>query len=189
MSSPVGGFFPIPLAMMIPFMATQSLVMGEAFGRAFQFGKRKISAMSNEDFNKLEMEQMASEMFAAYKNIIPNLSTSMKDSKDFQVEIFAYMIDLPREMLAQLFGIGQPDNTPTASPGTIEAPKVTTQPDITQAIPDESQDFKPPIEGTSGELKKTLEFFSISIAYSWTIFISLTYDSQDCPGFGEYLLS
>ncbi len=37
-------------------MATQSMVMGDAFGQAFQYGKRKISAMSNEEFNKTTME-------------------------------------------------------------------------------------------------------------------------------------
>ncbi len=75
---PIGGFMPIPLAMMIPFMATQSLVMGHAFGEAFQYGKRKISAMGNEEFNKLKLEDLAANMFESYKIIIPDYKHQLK---------------------------------------------------------------------------------------------------------------
>ncbi len=90
---------PIPLALMIPFMATQSLVMGESFGKAFQFGKRKISAMSNEDFNKLTIEQVASEMFASYKNIEQDLKTSMDQSTALQNYIVSKIISIPIELI------------------------------------------------------------------------------------------
>ncbi len=53
---PVSGFLPVPLPMMIPFMGAQSLVIGKMFGVGFQYGKRKISAMSNEEFNKLTFQ-------------------------------------------------------------------------------------------------------------------------------------
>ncbi len=147
MSSPVGGFFPIPLAMMIPFMATQSLVMGEAFGRAFQFGKRKISAMNNDDFNALDMETMASNMFKSYRNIIPELSQNMKDSANFQVQIFAYMMDLPRDMLAQLFGpIFKGPKEPPVSGGVVTDPRGKTTADVFKTTPKitSHDDFKPP---------------------------------------------
>ncbi len=80
MSLPIGGFMPIPLAMMIPFMATQSMVMGDAFGRSFQYGKRRISAMTNEEFNAYSPTQIAEEIFAEYKQIIPKLGKSIEDS-------------------------------------------------------------------------------------------------------------
>ncbi len=121
MALPVGGFMPIPLALMIPFMATQSLVMGESFGTAFQYGKRRISAMSNEDFNKLKLEDIASQMFKSYENIIPELKQSIKKSTQFQNFIFATLLDMPRGLLAELFGISpetpasgglDTDNTP-----------------------------------------------------------------------------
>ncbi len=117
---PVGGFFPIPLAMMIPFMATQSLVMGEAFGKAFQFGKRKMSAMSNEDFNALKIEDVASDMFKSYKNIIPELKESIAQSADFQNHIFAQLILLGPNLIAALSGaVLQPKDLPEGGTGTV----------------------------------------------------------------------
>ncbi len=58
----LSGFLPIPLAMMIPFMGAQSLVLGKAFGEGFQYGKRKISAMTNEEFNKLTPSDIAANL-------------------------------------------------------------------------------------------------------------------------------
>ncbi len=113
MALPIGGFMPIPLALMIPFMATQSLVMGEAFGTAFQYGKRRISAMSNEDFNKLSIEQVASQMFKSYENIIPELKQSIRKSTQFQNFIFATLLDMPRGLLAELFGVGETKPPPS----------------------------------------------------------------------------
>ncbi len=117
---PVGGFFPIPLAMMIPFMATQSLVMGEAFGKAFQFGKRKISSMSNDDFNKLKIEDVASEMFTSYKNIEGKLKESISQSADFQNFIFAQLILLGPNLIKALAGsVLQPQDVPEGA-GTVK---------------------------------------------------------------------
>ncbi len=104
---PVGGFLPIPLAMMIPFMATQSMVMGDAFGRAFQYGKRKISAMSNEEFNKTTLEEQASQMFQAYKNIIPDLSSAIDASTDLQNKVISEMLLILPKLLSSL----DPTNT------------------------------------------------------------------------------
>ncbi len=102
-SLPIGGFMPIPLAMMIPFMATQSMVMGQAFGMGFQYGKRKISAMDNETFNKTTMEQVASEMFVAYEKIIPNLKVQMADNQGLQNFIIAKLLDMPRDLISDFF--------------------------------------------------------------------------------------
>ncbi len=113
--SPVSGFMPVPLAMMIPFMAAQSMLMGDAFGRSFQYGKRKISAMSNEEFNVYNPKDMISEMTTTYNALIPELSQMIKDSKDFQTFIFAQLLDMPREMLAQLFGaVARPESQATS---------------------------------------------------------------------------
>ncbi len=104
MSLPISGFMPIPLAMMIPFMATQSMVMGDAFGRSFQYGKRKISAMSNEEFNATSMNEQAEDMYKTYKLIIPSLQQSIKDSTELQKFIIASLLDMPRDLLASFFG-------------------------------------------------------------------------------------
>ncbi len=98
-NSPISGFMPIPLALMIPFMATQSIVMGEAFGKGFQYGKRKISAMSNEEFNKFELSQAISETFKAYKDAIPALKESIAQSSDLQNYIVSILIDMPRDLI------------------------------------------------------------------------------------------
>ncbi len=155
---PVGGFFPIPLAMMIPFMATQSLIMGESFGKGFQFGKRKISAMDNASFNKLTMEQVASEMFQSYNNILPNLKQSIADSADFQNHIFAQLILLGPNLISALSGaVLQPSPGPTAHPGPTGKPIPSPPspfpklPGVGPGVPPPlTPPFQPPIPGTSG---------------------------------------
>ncbi len=100
MSLPISGFMPIPLAIMPPFMAYQSLVMGDAFGRAFQFGKRKISAMTNEEFNALSISQMFESISNEYTRMIPTVEKSMQASLELQVTIV-------KELLKTLPAIGQ----------------------------------------------------------------------------------
>ncbi len=102
---PIGGFMPIPLAMMIPFMATQSIVMGDAFGKAYQFGKRKISAMSNEEFNALKLSDLIADMQVEFKASIPSIKQSINDSTELQNHIIAEMLlILPRITQAGLKG-------------------------------------------------------------------------------------
>ncbi len=95
---------PIPLAMMIPFMAVQSMVMGDAFGRSYQYGKRKISAMTNEEFNAYDKLSMAQEIFTDYKNIIPELKKSIQDSTELQATIVSEMLQLVPKIASSLFG-------------------------------------------------------------------------------------
>ncbi len=76
---PVSGFLPVPLPMMIPFMGAQSLVIGKMFGEGFQYGKRKISAMPNEEFNKLTFEDMMSNAREELKASIPTINASLHD--------------------------------------------------------------------------------------------------------------
>ncbi len=108
MSLPISGFMPIPLAIMPPFMAYQSLVMGDAFGRAFQFGKRKISAMSNEEFNKLDVVTMFESISNEYTRMIPTVEKSMAASTDLQVAIVKEMLKvlpaLGKELLKMVTG-------------------------------------------------------------------------------------
>ncbi len=89
---PVGGFMPIPLAMMIPFMATQSLIMGDAFGKGYQFGKRRISSLTNEEFNKLNISDLISQMTQDFKTAIPHLEQSISDSSELQSRIIREML-------------------------------------------------------------------------------------------------
>ncbi len=76
---PVSGFLPVPLPMMIPFMGAQSLVIGKMFGEGFQYGKRKISAMPNEQFNKLTFDDMMSNAREEMKASIPTMQHAIQD--------------------------------------------------------------------------------------------------------------
>ncbi len=78
MSLPIGFFAPLPLPMMIPFMGIQSAVMAEQFGTLFQYGKRRISAMSNEEFNKLTPEMLQERMTKQLEGMIPEMGEQIK---------------------------------------------------------------------------------------------------------------
>ena len=121
----LGLFAPLPLAMMIPFMATQSLAMGEAFGKSFQYGKRKISSMSNEEFNKLTPQMMMAEQTANIQSLIPQLTQQMKNSNDMQVEIFNQMKELIPAFLKSL-GIAAENPTDIFTPTQDTANKINT---------------------------------------------------------------
>ncbi len=139
---PIGFFSPLPLAMMIPFMATQSLAMGEAFGKSFQYGKRKISAMSNEDFNKYTFADMMNEQTINYKMMIPKLHEQMEASQQMQQDIFTEMIKIiPAFMAAVIDSITSLDaykqfNEPQDTPfGKVYPPGSSTLVSGTQLAP------------------------------------------------------
>ncbi len=107
----IGFFAPFPLALMVPFMAGQSLAMGEAFGKGFQYGKRKISSMSNEEFNKLDFQQLSESIATDYKLMIPSLKQSILASKELQDAVFdalgKLILDIPeniKEFMSSLVG-------------------------------------------------------------------------------------
>jgi len=99
----LGLFAPLPLAVMIPFMAGQSFAMGEAFGKGFQYGKRKVSSMTNEQFNASSAPQMFAETTADITQMIPTMQNAMEKFHTLQTDIILKMIDyiakLPAEVL------------------------------------------------------------------------------------------
>ncbi len=99
----IGFFAPFPLAMMIPFMAGQSLAMGEAFGKGFQYGKRKISSMTNEEFNALDFKGLSESIATDYKDMIPSLQRSIRNSEELQATVLDTMgkliLDIPKNIL------------------------------------------------------------------------------------------
>ncbi len=137
-------------------MFMQSVMMGYGFGTGFQYSKRKISAMSNEEFNATSIRKETQKMFDAYKLIIPDLKQSIDDSKVLQSFILTSMIDIPRKLLADLFGIVAPETAePIATGGVVTDPAtaggaagVFTE---TQPV-DASQDFKSPFDPTRGDI-------------------------------------
>ncbi len=90
---PIGFFAPLPLAIMIPFMAAQSFAMGQAFGTSFQYGKRKISSMTNEQFNALSATDIHSDLQADVRAMIPSMNQSFERMQQFQIDIIKSMLD------------------------------------------------------------------------------------------------
>ncbi len=64
---------PLPLPIMIPFMMWQSAAIAAGFGTYFQFAKRRVSAMSNEDFNKSDPHELVNSM---YEDIVKSIPSS-----------------------------------------------------------------------------------------------------------------
>ncbi len=79
MSSPISGFTAIPNPQMLAFMPIQSYLMMYFAGSGWQYGKRRISAMSNEDFNKLTPERLLEQHSDELKRIMPTLEKSLND--------------------------------------------------------------------------------------------------------------
>ncbi len=75
-------------------MAGQSLAMCEAFGKGFQYGKRKISSMSNEEFNALNFQQLSESLATDYRVMIPSLEQSIRASDKLQSAVIQEMGDL-----------------------------------------------------------------------------------------------
>ncbi len=98
----IGFFAPFPLALMVPFMAGQSLAMGEAFGKGFQYGKRKISSMSNEEFNALNFQQLSESLATDYRVMIPSLVDSIKASDRLQDAVFKALADVIKDIPSQI---------------------------------------------------------------------------------------
>ncbi len=102
----LGLFAPLPLAVMIPFMAGQSFAMGEAFGKGFQYGKRRISSMTNEKFNSMSAKDHFDETTADITAMIPTMSRAIDKFHTLQTDIILKMIDyiakLPAEVLPDI---------------------------------------------------------------------------------------
>ncbi len=95
------------------------MVMGEAFGKSYQYGKRKISSMSNEEFNKLTPKDLANEIMSDYNNIVPALSNSVKASSEFQSIIIRELVDVVKNLPADLYSgfVGNSDPEKTSGIG------------------------------------------------------------------------
>ncbi len=102
-------------------MAAQSFAMGHAFGTSFQYGKRKISSMTNEEFNVLNVTDLHNQLQADIRAMIPSMNESFHRMESFQIEIIQSMINtLSRgvDAFAQFLTQG---NAPTGPPPTALA--------------------------------------------------------------------
>ncbi len=72
-------------------MFMQSAAMALAFGSNFQYGKRKISSMSNEDFNKMSALDMNIDLANTVNAMIPNVEQSFKQMEKMNITILDSM--------------------------------------------------------------------------------------------------
>ncbi len=79
MSSPLSGFTAIPNPQMLAFMGAQSFIMMFQAGEGWQYGKRRISAMSNEEFNELTPELVLEKQAVVLKNSLATIEQSMNN--------------------------------------------------------------------------------------------------------------
>ncbi len=123
MSSPISGFTAIPNPQMLAFMPIQSYLMMYFAGSAWQFGKRKISAMSNEQFNALDMKTLLEQHTIELKNVIPTLEKSLNDVtpliavliEQYGDFIKAAIAAIPQALQNIVGGGGEFSNVPTSS--------------------------------------------------------------------------
>ncbi len=130
--------------------------MAKQFGENFQYGKRRISAMSNDEFNKLTPKMIQDNANAELKAMIPSMQDSITDMRHFQEFMIKEMIqtigDLLRSGLGFLLGIpsdqvnqaiqdiehfihGHPDlHRPDSFIGPPEEPEPEITPPPTQTI-------------------------------------------------------
>ncbi len=114
--SPLSGFTAIPNPQMLAFMGAQSFIMMYQAGEGWQYGKRRISAMSNEEFNVLTPELVLEKQAVVLKNSLATIQDSMNAMTPLVGTIVAQYGDFIREFikaLPQLFqNIGQESETP-----------------------------------------------------------------------------
>ncbi len=121
MSSPLSGFTAIPNPQMLAFMPIQSFLMMYFAGSGWQYGKRKISAKSNEEFNKLTMQELLMQHSVELKSILPTMEKTMNDVTPLVRVIIEQYGDFIKEALAALpkalqniiGGGGEFENVPT----------------------------------------------------------------------------
>ncbi len=98
-------------------MAAQSFAMGHAFGTSFQYGKRKISSMTNEEFNALSATDLHGELQADIRGMIPAMNQSFQRMEDFQIDVLKSMAQVIIKAGEQFFGFitGAPPSTTSTS--------------------------------------------------------------------------
>ncbi len=79
MSLPISGFTAVPNPMMLSFLATQGFAIMYYGGAGWQFGKRKVSGMSNEEVNKMSPNEFLMKLHSETRTMVPTMAQGMKD--------------------------------------------------------------------------------------------------------------
>ncbi len=123
MSSPISGFTAIPNPYMVPLLYYQSLLIGAGFGIGYQGMRRKLSAMSNDDFNKLDLGIYAFEQFKEItaKSHFDKALNMMHPIMDKLAAAFGQMINkLPDNFLSFFRGVTEGPSTTDTSATNID---------------------------------------------------------------------
>ncbi len=117
MSSPISAFTAVPNPQMLAFMATQSFLMMQMAGAGWQYGKRKISAMKNEEFNALTVTSLLQSETADVRAAIPTIIQSINDMTPMVGHIVAQYGDFIKEIIKAtpqlVSNIYQPEHKPS----------------------------------------------------------------------------
>ncbi len=89
---PISGSTAVPNPIMLSVMGAQSFIMMYMAGEAWQYGKRKISAMTNEEFNKLTPIELLKQQQSTLKEAIPSMEQSLKDMQPMIATVAEEMI-------------------------------------------------------------------------------------------------
>ncbi len=147
-------FMPLPLPMMIPFMGIQSAVMAKQFGENFQYGKRRISAMSNEEFNALSWEQLMKNNADAVQSLIPTMEKTLQDMRPLVETILREFAQMMKQLIALAPELVQ---TATGVGGAASAPSQAFQ-FFPQAFAEESK-----TKDVTTQIAKELDAYKKSI--------------------------
>ncbi len=109
---------PLPLPIMIPFMMWQSAAIAAGFGTYFQFAKRRVSAMSNEDFNKADPHELVNSMYEDIVKQIPSSFAKVDSLTPVMLQSMNVMLDqavkwLQGAITGNIFGTPNPVNDGT----------------------------------------------------------------------------
>ncbi len=107
MSSPISGFTAIPNPQMLAFMPIQSYLMMYFAGAGWQIGKRKVSAIPNDEFNKMSAKQLLEGFTADLRSTIPTLERSLNDITPLirtLIEQYGDFIKIALDVIPQVAG-------------------------------------------------------------------------------------
>ncbi len=102
MSLPLSGFTAVPNPQMLAFMGAQSFIMMYQAGEGWQYGKRKISAMSNEEFNKLTPQMVLEKQAVVLRDALGTIAKSMNDMTPLIGTIVEQYGDFLKEILEHI---------------------------------------------------------------------------------------
>ncbi len=126
---PVGFFMPLPLPIMIPFMMWQSAAIAAGFGTYFQFAKRRVSAMSNEEFNKADPHELVNSMYEDIVRSIPDSFAKVDSLTPVILQSMNVMLDQAVKWLQNVI-VGNVTGQPTIQPGDENIPTGDATPEI-----------------------------------------------------------